>query len=78
MAVRIQLHAPAAIPPGKEPLVPISQEPGGGGQSRSGSGDKENNSQPLPGLEPPIIQPVAHSYTTGLSRHPYLDIRGRK
>jgi hypothetical protein len=29
---------------------------------------KEKNSQPLPGLEPPIIQPVAHRYTTELSR----------
>jgi hypothetical protein len=26
------------------------------------------NSQPLPGLEPPIIQPIAQSYTTELSR----------
>jgi len=30
-----------------------------GPQSRSGYGGKEKNSQPLPGLEPPIIQPVA-------------------
>jgi hypothetical protein len=29
---------------------------------------KEKNSQPLPGLEPPIIQPVAQRYTTELSR----------
>jgi hypothetical protein len=26
------------------------------------------NSQPLPGLEPPIIQPIAQRYTTELSR----------
>jgi hypothetical protein len=37
-------------------------------QSRSGRGGEEKNSQPLPGLEPPIIQPVTHRYTTELSR----------
>jgi hypothetical protein len=31
----------------------------GGPQNRSGRGGEEKNSQPLPGLEPPIIQPVA-------------------
>jgi hypothetical protein len=31
----------------------------GGPQSRSGRGGEEKNSQPLPGLEPPIIQTVA-------------------
>jgi len=35
----------------------------GGPQSRSGHGGEEKNSQPLPGLEPPIIQPVAQNYT---------------
>jgi hypothetical protein len=40
----------------------------GGPQSRSGGGDEERNSQPLPGLEPPIIQAVAQRYTTELSR----------
>jgi hypothetical protein len=30
----------------------------GGSQSRSGHGGEEKNSQPPPGLEPPIIQPV--------------------
>jgi hypothetical protein len=39
----------------------------GGLQSRSGGGGKEKNSQPLPGLELPIIQPVSQSYTTELS-----------
>jgi hypothetical protein len=29
---------------------------------------KRKNSQPLPGFEPPIIQPVAQRYTTELSR----------
>jgi hypothetical protein len=40
----------------------------GGPQSLSGRGGEEKNSQPLSGLEPPIIQPVAQRYTTELSR----------
>jgi hypothetical protein len=64
MEVNCQLHAPAALPPGKEPLVPIVYE----SECRSGRGGEEENSQPLPGLEPPTIQPVAHPYTTELSR----------
>jgi hypothetical protein len=51
MEVSGQLHTPAALPPGKEPLVPIVQEVGGP-QSRSGRGGKEKNSQLLPGIEP--------------------------
>jgi hypothetical protein len=39
-----------------------------GPQSRSGRGGEEKNSHPLPGLEPPIIEPVAQRYTTELSR----------
>jgi hypothetical protein len=33
----------------------------GGLRSRSGNGGEEKNSQPLAGIEPPIIQPVAQS-----------------
>jgi hypothetical protein len=40
----------------------------GGSQSRFGRGGEEKNYQPLPGLEPPIIQPVVQRYTTDLSR----------
>jgi hypothetical protein len=40
----------------------------GGPQSLSGRGGEEKNSQPLPGLEPPVIQPIAQRYTTRLSR----------
>jgi hypothetical protein len=36
MEMRGQLHAPAALLPGKEHPVPIGQETGGGAQSRSG------------------------------------------
>jgi hypothetical protein len=39
-----------------------------GPQSRSGHGDEEKNSEPLPGLESPIIQPIAQRYTTELFR----------
>jgi hypothetical protein len=38
----------------------------GGHQSSSEHGGEEKNSQPLPGLEPPIIQPVVQRYTTEL------------
>jgi hypothetical protein len=37
-----------------------------GPQSRSGRGGEEKNSHPLPGLEPPNIQPVAQRCTTEL------------
>jgi hypothetical protein len=59
MEVSGQLHTPAALNPGKEPLVPTGQEAGW---------SPEKNSQPLPALEPPIIQPVSQRYTTELSR----------
>jgi hypothetical protein len=54
------------------PLCPQKKSPSyplewvGGPQSRSGSGDEEKNSQPLPELEPQIIQPVAQRYTAEL------------
>jgi hypothetical protein len=57
-----QLHTPDALPSGKEPLVPIGYKVG------SGCGGKEKNSQPVPGLELPIIQPVDQPYITALSR----------
>jgi hypothetical protein len=53
----------------------------GGSQSRSGRGGEEKNSQPLPGLESPIIQPVAERYITELSRLPPFtdfDTRGAR
>jgi hypothetical protein len=53
MEVSGQLHAPAALPPRKETLDRRLSEP----QSRSELGSEEKNSQPLPGLELPIIQP---------------------
>jgi hypothetical protein len=57
MEVSRQLHAPAALPPGKEPLVPIRGLCGP--QNWSGSGGDDKNSQPLPVLELPIIKPLS-------------------
>jgi hypothetical protein len=45
-----QLHDPAALPPGKEPLVPLSRMLGGP-QSHSGRGSEKNNSQLSPEIE---------------------------
>jgi hypothetical protein len=60
-----QLRAPATLPPGKEPWYLLDRRLGGP-QSRSGRSGEEKNSQPLPGLEPPIIRPIAQRYTTEL------------
>jgi hypothetical protein len=48
---------------GKSPWYPSGRRLGWP-QSRSGHGAEEKNSQPLQGLEPPAIQPVAQCYTT--------------
>jgi hypothetical protein len=61
-----QLHAPTALPQEKNPWYQLDRSLGAL-QSRSGRGGEEKNSQPLPGLEPPIIQPVAQRYTTELA-----------
>jgi hypothetical protein len=64
MEVSGQLYDPAALPPGKEPLVPRL----GGPQGRSGRGSEEKYPQPLSGFEHQIIQPVAQPYTIEISR----------
>jgi hypothetical protein len=64
MEVSGQLHAPVAVPQG-ETRYPLDRRLGGP-QNRFGHGGEEKNSQPLPGLEPPNIQPVAQRYTTTL------------
>jgi hypothetical protein len=53
----------------KSPRYPLDRKLGGP-QSRSGRCGDEKNSQPMPRLEPPIIQPVAERYMTELSRLP--------
>jgi hypothetical protein len=50
MEVSGQLHAPAALPPGKDPCYSLDRRLGGP-QSRSGGGGEERNSQPPPGRE---------------------------
>jgi hypothetical protein len=55
MEVGGQLHVPATLHPGKEPLLFIEYD-AGWAQSRSG------RSQPLSGLEPTFVQPVAQCY----------------
>jgi hypothetical protein len=48
----VSFTTPAALPPGKETLVPLDRRLGGP-QSQCGRGGEEKNSQPLPELEPP-------------------------
>jgi hypothetical protein len=63
-------------PQGRSLWYPLGRRLGGL-QSRSWWGD-EKNSQPLPGLEPPIIQPVAQRYTTEISRLQFLSHSNRQ
>jgi hypothetical protein len=49
------------------PNYPLDRRPGGP-QSRSGRGSEDKNSQPLPGLEPPIIWPVAQRCINEVTR----------
>jgi hypothetical protein len=50
-------------PQGKSPYYPLDRRLCGH-QSRSGRGGEEKNSQPLPWLEPLVIQPVTQRYST--------------
>jgi hypothetical protein len=59
--------SPSLYAHGKSLCYPLDRRLGGL-QSQSGQVREEKNSQPVPGLEPPIIQPVAQRYTTELSR----------
>jgi hypothetical protein len=63
------LHTPWPLyPQGKNPWYPFDRRVGGS-QSRSGHcGGEEKDSHPLPGLEPPIFQPVAQRYTIELTQ----------
>jgi hypothetical protein len=70
MEVSGQLYAPAALPQRNSAWYPLDSRLGGP-QSRSGRGGEEKHCQPLPGLEPLIIQAVAQHYTNELSRLDY-------
>jgi hypothetical protein len=65
MEVSDQFHAPATLPQAESLSHPLDSL--GGSQSRFGRGGEEKNSQTLPGLELPIIQPLVQRYTTELS-----------
>jgi hypothetical protein len=54
-------------PQGKSSWYPLDRRLGGP-QSRSGDSGEDKNYQPLSGLKPPIIHPVAQCYTTVLSQ----------
>jgi hypothetical protein len=45
-------------PRGKSPWYPLDMRLDGP-QTRSGRGGEEKKSLPLPGIEPPVVQPVA-------------------
>jgi hypothetical protein len=62
MEVSGQLHVPAALPTGKEPLIPTDRRLGGP-QNQSRLGGEEKEFHPLSGLESPIIQLVTQRYT---------------
>jgi hypothetical protein len=67
MKVNGQLHVPDALPQGKSPMYPLDRRLSWP-QSRPGHDAEEKNSHPLPGFEPPIIQPVVQLYITELSQ----------
>jgi len=73
MKVTGQLHAPVALPLGKEPRYPLNRRPARS-QSQSGRSGEEKNSQPLPRLEPQIIQPVAQRYSTELNHQTFISV----
>jgi hypothetical protein len=68
MEVSGQLNAPAALLPGKQPLVPIGYYARWAPEPVWTRWWREKFSAPS-GLEPPTIQPVVQRYTTELS-HP--------
>jgi hypothetical protein len=50
----------------------------GGPQSRSERGAEEKNSQPLPGLETPIMQPVAQPIPLSYSGYSKIHMTNKK
>jgi hypothetical protein len=50
MEVSGKLHAPATLPPGKDPMVPLDRRLCGP-KIRSGRGGEEKNSQPPPRID---------------------------
>ena len=54
-----QLHAPAALPPGKETRYPLYRSLGG----PQGPSERLRKISPPPGFDPRAVQPVANLYT---------------
>jgi hypothetical protein len=67
MEVNGQLHDPAALLPGKEPLVPIVVG-WVGPRTSLDTVAKRKIPSPCQDSNPPIIQPVAQHYITKLSQ----------
>jgi hypothetical protein len=65
-----QLHAPAALPLGKEPLVPIGQEAGWAPEPFWTRWFREKFPAPTGNLTP-IVQPVAQRYTDWASSYDF-------
>jgi hypothetical protein len=68
MEVSGQLLARASLPPGKSSWYQLDRKLSGL-KCPSGRSGEEKNSQLLPGLELPIIQPFAQRYTTELYQY---------
>jgi hypothetical protein len=62
---------------GKSPCYPLNRRLVGP-QSQSRHSDEEKNSQPLLGLEPRIIQPIAQHYTTEQSWLHFMEAQNKK
>jgi hypothetical protein len=62
MEVSGQLHAPVALPLGKEPLVPIGQEAGWASQSVYTLWEVKRNLLLLSGIESRPFSPVVRRY----------------
>jgi hypothetical protein len=73
MEVRGQLYATAALPLGKEPLVPIEEKAWVGRGAGLDVVVKRRLPSPRRESNPPIMQPVAQSCTAELSRLLYID-----
>jgi hypothetical protein len=65
MEVSGQPHTPAALPQRTSPWYLLDRRPGGP-RNLSGRSGEEKNFQPLTGLEPPNIQPIAQCCTIEL------------
>jgi hypothetical protein len=72
-----QLHAPAALPPGKEPRVPTGYEVGWTPEPGWKTWRRENSwPYRVPNSDPSVVQPVASRYTDRATST--LQLRGKR